>query len=72
MLEIHVVLRDETQNRHDQQEQREEGEERVVRDEGSERAGSVVAELLDDAERETGDPMPLLERIDSPHDALDN
>ena len=71
MLEVGVVLRDESEDRHQQQEKREDGEERVVRDEGGERTGSVVAELLDDAERETRDPMALLERIDSPYDALD-
>src|SRR5207253_10408057 len=71
VLEIRVVLRDEPKDRHEQQEQREDGKEHVVRDDGGERASSVVAELLDDAERETGDPMPLLERIDSPNDALD-
>ena len=70
LLEVGVVLGDEPQNGHEQEQQRENREEGVVGDQGGERPGSVVPELLDDAEDESRYPMTLLERVDAPHDPL--
>jgi hypothetical protein len=64
------VPQDEAEPRHEQQQEREQRQEAVIREERSERTAAVVAELLDDSERERGGTVALLKGIEPPQPPL--
>ncbi len=64
LLEVGPVGQDEAEDRHEGQEEREEGQEAVVGDERRQRAGVVVAELLHDREWHGGHGVTLLEAVE--------
>ena len=57
---------DHAEHRDQHQEKRENREKSVIRDQCGLRAGSIVAELLDDAKDKVNGKGPLLKRIDGP------
>ncbi len=66
LAQVGVVAEHDLGDRHEDQQQRERRDERVVGEHGDEVAGLVVAELLDDREQDRRRPAPLLPRVDRP------
>ena len=64
VLEVRVVVEHEAEDRRQQQKQREQRQEAVVRDERGKVDALVVEELVGDGQREADHRVPPLERID--------
>jgi hypothetical protein len=65
-------LDEDPRERHEREEQGEQREEPVVGDEGGQFAGSILAELLDDRQRERDEGLPALYVVGASNDALDH
>jgi len=65
------VAQDESEHRHEQQQQGKHRHERAVGERRCEDPAPVVAELLHDGERECQRDVALLEPVNSPHRPLD-
>ena len=63
LLRPGVALQDEAEDRHEHEQQREQGEERVVGDEGREASSLIVGELPEHGDRDREPGAPLLGSI---------